>query len=168
MAKKGHCSPSHITDAELALKKSCFLESARQTHVKVELADRNFDDPARFTLPTEEEHVPVSPSKAEVSRNVVHKCRLPISFPASQWFPDWSASVFMLLQAVHIPFSHRAHVFLTKDDVLYMFNLKCLRAITKHISDLVMFIATTVQKKWYGTPRHMRSGSGQGIFFSSA
>lgn len=113
-----------ITDADAALKSRCFQKSARPTHVKVDLADRNFDGPFRFTFPTIWGPVAVSSWKAEVPRSVVHEYRLRISFPAYQRFLDRSVSAAVLMLAVHFPFLNKPDVFFTKHDVLYIRNLK--------------------------------------------
>lgn len=101
------------------------------------------------------------------SSDVVHTCHLFASFPASQWPSDSSVSITTLLQAVHISLLHRAHVFLTFDNVFYIRDLAWLCATLEHVGDLVKITETAAKEKWYAAARLMHSGFGAAIFSST-
>lgn len=56
--------------------------------------------------------------------------------------------VHKVLQAAHIPLSHRAHLFLSKEYVLYIQNLAWLRATALELIDLGITSTSQSKKAW--------------------
>lgn len=52
------------------------------------------------------------------------------------WKYGETQDVHKLLQAAHIPLSHRTHVFLSKEEVLYIRDLAWIRATALELMDL--------------------------------
>lgn len=86
--------------------------------MELEHTDSHFHDSVPSTWPAGKKHAPVGSLPEEIIRGVVYISRLPTSFLPSQRLSDSSVSFSTLFQAVNILLSHRAHVFLKKDDVL--------------------------------------------------
>lgn len=78
------------------------------------------------------------------------------------------ASVTMVLQAVNISFSRRAHVFLTKDDVIHICDLEWLRATVQHMRDLGMSNTATALDECSAAGHDRQSGFGAALFSKDA
>lgn len=121
--------------------------------MKMEQADRDFDDLVPSTVLTGWKHVFIRYSTAEVFLDVVQVCRCSISIPSSPRLSDSDVKAITLLQAGHVSLSPRAHVFLTKDNAIYIRDLKWLREKVQHIRDLGMFTTRTALEKWSAPER---------------
>lgn len=133
--------------------------SARLTPMEMKLADHHFYDSVPVTLSAGSEHNLFSPSAAQVSWEMLHACRPPISLPASQLILNCSGSVTTLSQPVYISLTDRAYIFPTKDDVLHILDLALPRAPMRHMRHVSMYTAISAQ--WKGP--EMRAARSVGL-----
>lgn len=92
-------------------------------------------------------------------------CRRPPDFGDFQHGRGWKDSVHQLLEAANIPPTHKANVFLTKEDALYLLEMVWLLTMFSKLREMGITTAQTTHESWRFAGKNMNCAWGF-YFFS--
>lgn len=109
---------------------------------------RRFENRVRAAAPVGVAPLQYALKTAALRRSFRSACRQPLGFGDFKHRQDEKGSIHQLSEAAHIPSTHRAHDFRTKEDVRCLREMLCLRRTFWELGEKGITATQTTHESW--------------------